>query len=637
METSGDAAIGLLFVDNTTFAMTSDAKMVLDEMVYAAGTQEGSMSFTVAKGVFSFVSGQIAKSQPDAMSLKTPVATIGIRGTDGAINLPNGTSLTVVIKQDVGGGIGEITVTNAAGVVVLNQPFQGSQISSFNATPGQPFQMTAGEFNSTFGAVLQARPPQPPPPTPGQQNNNNDSGKAPSLEVSKSLGVDDAGLKAKAEAEEKAEQEAKLADDIDLADGQDDIIEEGGEGEEFIIVEEEEEVEEFADEVAEDDLAEDDPIPIEEDPVEEAFADATADPKVLASSVADGFGSSIVVTADSETFQGSTNPSGATFTSLNLGTVDGLLHSLDTGILLNTGSVEEEHIFGTNISTGTGSLASGTGLPSGLETTLGITGTTDATVLSFEFTVTDSNVSGLAFDWMFGTEEFFEQSTTDIAGVVVDDGSTMTNYLKFDDGSNVSFQNGSNEGFFTDNPLGANTLATLYDGVTADNSFVIPVTTGVTYDIYFFVADTSNLVLDSGLFISGFSTAVSATSGSSANTATTTGDDVLIGNSNSSTIDLSSVTNQGGDDTILGLGGNDSLTSYTGNDELFGGDGNDTLTGGAGNDTLRGQVGDDTLDGGAGNDFLFGGGGTNTYNSSAGNDTIVSTSGNDRHPIQQFL
>ena len=316
VETSGDAAIGLLFVDNTTFAMTSDAKMVLDEMVYDAGTQEGSMSFTVAKGVFSFVSGQIAKSQPDAMSLKTPVATIGIRGTDGAINLPNGTSLTVVIKPDVGGGIGEITVTNAAGVVVLNQPFQGSQISSFNATPGQPFQMTAGEFNSTFGAALQARPPQSPPPTPGQQNNNNDSGKAPSLEVNKSLGVDDAGLKAKAEAEEKAEQEAKLADDIDLADGQDDIIEEGGEGEEFIIVEEEEEVEEFADEVAEDDLAEDDPIPIEEDPVEEAFADATADPEVLASSVADGFGSSIVVTADSETFQGSTNPSGATFTSL---------------------------------------------------------------------------------------------------------------------------------------------------------------------------------------------------------------------------------------------------------------------------------------------------------------------------------
>jgi len=139
VETSGDGTLGLVFVDTTTFAMTQSAKMVLDEMVFDAGTNEGTMSFTVAKGVFSFVSGQIAKSQPDAMSLKTPVAAIGIRGTDGAINLPDGTNLTVVIKPDVGGGIGEITVTNAAGVVVLNQPFQGSSIAGINVVPGQPF------------------------------------------------------------------------------------------------------------------------------------------------------------------------------------------------------------------------------------------------------------------------------------------------------------------------------------------------------------------------------------------------------------------------------------------------------------------------------------------------------------------
>jgi hypothetical protein len=104
VETSGDGALGLVFVDTTTFSMTQNAKMVLDEMVFDAGTSEGTMSFTVAKGVFSFVSGAIAKSQPDAMSLKTLVATIGIRGTDGAINLPDGTQLTVVIKPDAGGG-----------------------------------------------------------------------------------------------------------------------------------------------------------------------------------------------------------------------------------------------------------------------------------------------------------------------------------------------------------------------------------------------------------------------------------------------------------------------------------------------------------------------------------------------------
>ncbi|MEX2451318.1 MAG: FecR domain-containing protein [Rhodospirillales bacterium] len=175
LETTGDGAVGLVFVDNTTFSMTQDARMVLDEMVFDASTNEGKMAFSLAKGVFSFVSGQIAKSQPDAMVLNSPVATIGIRGTDGAINLPDGTVLTVVIKPDAGGGLGEITVTNAAGVVVLNQPFQGSQIASLNAPPSQPFQMTAAEFNQTFGAALSARPPQPTSP-PGQQGNQGNQG-----------------------------------------------------------------------------------------------------------------------------------------------------------------------------------------------------------------------------------------------------------------------------------------------------------------------------------------------------------------------------------------------------------------------------------------------------------------------------
>src|SRR5690606_14287888 len=104
------------------------------------------IGFTMVEGVFSFVSGQISKSQPDAMVLKTPVATIGIRGTDGHINLappPPGQpepTLTILITPPPGGGaVGEITVTNNAGVVVLNQPFQASSVASLNLPVGQPF------------------------------------------------------------------------------------------------------------------------------------------------------------------------------------------------------------------------------------------------------------------------------------------------------------------------------------------------------------------------------------------------------------------------------------------------------------------------------------------------------------------
>ena len=52
-------------------------------MVYDPGEQSGTMSISLLQGAFSFVSGQIAKTDPNAMTLDTPTATIGIRGTAG--------------------------------------------------------------------------------------------------------------------------------------------------------------------------------------------------------------------------------------------------------------------------------------------------------------------------------------------------------------------------------------------------------------------------------------------------------------------------------------------------------------------------------------------------------------------------
>ena len=45
--------------------MGQNAEMALNEMVFDATSNEGTMNFSVAKGVFTFVSGQIAKSGVD--------------------------------------------------------------------------------------------------------------------------------------------------------------------------------------------------------------------------------------------------------------------------------------------------------------------------------------------------------------------------------------------------------------------------------------------------------------------------------------------------------------------------------------------------------------------------------------------
>ena len=85
LETADGGAVSVVFVDETTLGLDADSRMTLDEMVYDPGTQEGEMGLTLLQGALTFVSGQIAKTEPDAMTISTPTATIGIRGTAGGI------------------------------------------------------------------------------------------------------------------------------------------------------------------------------------------------------------------------------------------------------------------------------------------------------------------------------------------------------------------------------------------------------------------------------------------------------------------------------------------------------------------------------------------------------------------------
>jgi len=71
--------------------------------------------------VFSFVSGAIAKSDSDAMTVRTPVATIGVRGTMVAVWAgAEGKKNVITLLEEAGGINGEIVITNAAGSQVPN-------------------------------------------------------------------------------------------------------------------------------------------------------------------------------------------------------------------------------------------------------------------------------------------------------------------------------------------------------------------------------------------------------------------------------------------------------------------------------------------------------------------------------------
>ncbi|MBY0429942.1 MAG: FecR domain-containing protein, partial [Rhodospirillales bacterium] len=122
LETKSDGSVGVVFADRTTFSLGANGRMVMDEMVYDPGAKKGHSTFSVVQGAFSFVSGQIAKSGTDAMTIRTPVMTIGIRGTSGAgMAGADGENNAVTLMNDPDGSIGQITVANQAGAQVLSQ------------------------------------------------------------------------------------------------------------------------------------------------------------------------------------------------------------------------------------------------------------------------------------------------------------------------------------------------------------------------------------------------------------------------------------------------------------------------------------------------------------------------------------
>ena len=58
-----------------------DTQMTVDEYLYAPEQGKLKLSTNFSKGTLNYVSGLIAKIQPNAVSVKTPGGTIGVRGT----------------------------------------------------------------------------------------------------------------------------------------------------------------------------------------------------------------------------------------------------------------------------------------------------------------------------------------------------------------------------------------------------------------------------------------------------------------------------------------------------------------------------------------------------------------------------
>jgi len=162
VETEAGASIGITFIDDSTFALGESGRMVIDEFVYEPAEGVGQSVFNVLKGVFSFVSGDIAEGSDDAMTVNTPVLSIGVRGTTVAGRAAaEGSENTVTLLPDAGGSVGAIAVSNQAGVQVMSQPFATTTVSSLFEPPPIPTTLATSEIQDLYGNIAQALPDAP--------------------------------------------------------------------------------------------------------------------------------------------------------------------------------------------------------------------------------------------------------------------------------------------------------------------------------------------------------------------------------------------------------------------------------------------------------------------------------------------
>ena len=146
---TGQGQVGIKFIDDTRVDVTAHSKLIIDEFVYDPNTNTGKLSLKATLGTVRYASGQIAKNSAQNVEIKTPTATIAVRGTDFAMTVNEIGGSTIVLLPSCNGNgqcyVGEIEVQTDAGFVIMNQAFQATQVDTMESKPMKPVLLNLDE------------------------------------------------------------------------------------------------------------------------------------------------------------------------------------------------------------------------------------------------------------------------------------------------------------------------------------------------------------------------------------------------------------------------------------------------------------------------------------------------------------
>jgi len=150
---TGGCVANITFKDDTKVKITENSRLLIDDFVFDPKQSDaGKLALKVSMGTVRYASGQIAKNNPQKVDIKTPSATIAVRGTDfNMIVDESGQSLVMLVPSCKDGEkvkeyeleentckVGKIDVTTLAGTVSLDKAFEATYVVNSSTPPSPP-------------------------------------------------------------------------------------------------------------------------------------------------------------------------------------------------------------------------------------------------------------------------------------------------------------------------------------------------------------------------------------------------------------------------------------------------------------------------------------------------------------------
>jgi len=87
LNTRAQSSMGITLKDATVISLGPETEFSIDEYVYEPAKNKLEFVGRITRGSLNYISGIIAKLQPDAVKIKAPTGNIGVRGTKFAVKV----------------------------------------------------------------------------------------------------------------------------------------------------------------------------------------------------------------------------------------------------------------------------------------------------------------------------------------------------------------------------------------------------------------------------------------------------------------------------------------------------------------------------------------------------------------------